>query len=135
MLFLLTKESFVGGQSAYQLDGGSYSTDAGKNDIRAIYDQENIEIKFFWRYQRDINFFDKKLMAFATKHGIDTKPYTASSEYWTATTWLDVSKKKSPARARLWIQIGYYFSFNTKVKYISPGSASFIREAWTLYPQ
>jgi len=47
VLFLLTKESFVGGQSAYQLDGGSYSTDAGKNDIRAIYDQENIEIKFF----------------------------------------------------------------------------------------
>jgi hypothetical protein len=81
VLSLLTKESFVGGQSAYQLDDGSYSIDAGENDIRAIYDQENAEIKFFCRYQRDMNFYDKKLMAFATKHGIDTKPCTVSSEY------------------------------------------------------
>ena len=80
VLSLLTKESFVGGQSAYQLDDGSYSIDAGENDIRTIYDQENAEIKFFCRYQRGMNFYDKKLMAFATQHGIDTKPYTASSE-------------------------------------------------------
>ncbi len=81
VLSLLTKESFVGGQSTYQLDDGSYSIDAGENDIRAIYDQENAEIKFFCRYQRDMNFYDKKLMAFATKHGIYTKPCTVSSEY------------------------------------------------------
>ena len=80
VLSLLTKESFIGGQSTYQLDDGSYSIDAGENDIRAIYDQENAEIKFFCRYQRDIKFYDKKLMAFATKYGIDTQPYTASSE-------------------------------------------------------
>ena len=80
VLSSLTKESFVGGQSAYQLDDGTFSIDAGENDIRAIYDQENAEIKFFCRYQRDIKFYDKKLMAFATQHSIDTKPYTASSE-------------------------------------------------------
>ena len=73
VLSLLTKDSFVGGQSAYQLGDGSYSIDAGENDIRAIYDQENAEIKFFCRYKRDMNFYDKKLMAFATKRGIETK--------------------------------------------------------------
>jgi len=81
VLSSLTKESLVGGQSAYQLNDGSYSVDAGENDIRAIYDQENAELKFFCRYQRDMNFYDKKLMAFATKHDIDTKPCTTSSEY------------------------------------------------------
>ncbi|WP_286823929.1 MULTISPECIES: hypothetical protein [unclassified Idiomarina] len=81
MLSSLTKESFAGGQSAYQLDDGTFSIDAGENDIRAIYDEENAAIKFFCRYQRDIDFYDKKLMSFATKHGIDTKPCTASSEY------------------------------------------------------
>ena len=81
VLSSLTKESFVVGQSAYQLNDGSYSVDAGENDIRAIYDQENAELKFFCRYQRDMNFYDKKLMAFATKHDIDTKPCTTSSEY------------------------------------------------------
>ena len=81
VLSSLTKESFVGGQSAYQLDDGTFSIDAEENDIRAIYDQENAEIKFFCRYQRDMHFYDKKLMAFATKHGIDTKPCTTSSEY------------------------------------------------------
>jgi hypothetical protein len=81
VLSSLTKESFVGGQSAYQLDDGSYSIDAGENDIRAIYDAANAELKFFCCYQRGMHFYYKKLMAFATKHGIDTKPCTASSEY------------------------------------------------------
>ncbi len=80
VLSSFTKESFVGGQSAYQLDDGCYSIDAGENDIRAIYDEENAALKFFYRYQRDMNFYDKKLMAFATKHGIDTKPCTVTSE-------------------------------------------------------
>ena len=49
---------------------GTFSIDAGENDIRAIYDAANVELKFFCRYQRDMNFYDKKLIAFATKHGI-----------------------------------------------------------------
>ncbi|MRJ41621.1 MULTISPECIES: hypothetical protein [Idiomarina] len=81
VLSTFTRECFVGGRAAYQLDDGSYSIDAGENDIRAIYDQENTFVKFFCRYQRDMNFYDKKLMAFATKHGIDTKPCIISSEY------------------------------------------------------
>ena len=80
LLTTFTQECFVGGQVAYRLDDGTFSIDAGENDIRAIYDQENAEIKFFCRYQRDMNFYDKKLMAFATKHGIDTKPCTVTSE-------------------------------------------------------
>ena len=80
VLTIFTQESFVGGQVAYRLDDGTFSIDAGENDIRAIYDAANAELKFFCRYQRDMNFYDKKLMAFATKHSIDTKPYTASSE-------------------------------------------------------
>ena len=80
VLSTFTREYFVGGRAAYQLDDGTYSVDAGENDIRAIYDQENAEIKFFCRYQRDMNFYDKKLMAFATKHCIDTKPCIISSE-------------------------------------------------------
>ena len=51
VLTIFTQECFVGGQVAYQLDDGSYSIDAGENDIRAIYDQENTEVKFFCRYQ------------------------------------------------------------------------------------
>jgi len=81
VLSSLTKESLVGGQSAYQLDDGTFSIDAGENDTQAYYDENEATIKFFCRYQRDMHFYDKKLMAFATKHGIDTKPCTASSEY------------------------------------------------------
>ena len=77
----LVHRSFVGGRAAYQLDDGTYSVDAGENDIWAICDAANVELKFFCRYQRDIKFYDKKLMAFATKHGIDKKPCTVSSEY------------------------------------------------------
>ena len=80
VLSTFTREYFVGGRAAYQLDDGTYSVDAGENDIRAIYDQENAEIKFFCRYQRDMNVYDKKLMAFATKHGIETKSCTVTSE-------------------------------------------------------
>ena len=81
VLSSLTKESFVGGQSAYQLDDGSYSIDAGENDIRAIYDAANAELKFFCRYQRDMNFYDKKQMAFASKHSIShTKMSQSQSE-------------------------------------------------------
>jgi len=67
--------------NGHQLDDGSFSIYVGENDIRAIYDEENAAITFFCRYQRDMNFYDKKLMAFATKHGIETKSCTVTSEY------------------------------------------------------
>lgn len=56
------------------------------------YDEENAAMKLLGGCQRGMNFYDKKLMAFATKHGIETKPCTTSSEYRTAATCLDVSK-------------------------------------------
>ncbi|KXI29590.1 hypothetical protein AX660_05920 [Paraglaciecola hydrolytica] len=72
VLTMFTQECFVGGQAAYRLDDGSFSIDAGENDIRAIYEEPNAAIKFFCRYKQDMNFYDNKLQAFATKHGIDT---------------------------------------------------------------
>ncbi|RUO35495.1 hypothetical protein CWE13_11230 [Aliidiomarina shirensis] len=72
---------FCCGHAAYRLDDGTFSINAGENDVRAIYNEENAAINFLCRYERDMNFYDKKLMAFATKHEIDTKPCTISSEY------------------------------------------------------
>lgn len=70
LLSALTQDHFVGGRAAYQLDDGSYSIDAGENDIRAIYDENAAAITFFCRYQRDMALYDKKLQSFAAKHGL-----------------------------------------------------------------
>ncbi|RUO36930.1 hypothetical protein CWE13_08785 [Aliidiomarina shirensis] len=72
ILSTLTKEQFIGGRAAYILDDGSYSIDAGQNDIRAIYYAEESTIKFFCRYEREIAFYDKKLKFFAENHSIHT---------------------------------------------------------------
>jgi hypothetical protein len=69
-LSAFTKENFVGGRAAYHLGNGSYSIDTGENDIRAIYDDENEVIRFFCRYEKEMPRYDKKLQAFACKHGI-----------------------------------------------------------------
>lgn len=73
ILSSFTNKTFVGGQSGQKLANGGYNTDAGKNDIRAYYEEDEETIKFFCRYERDMKFYDKKLMAFA-KHSIDAKP-------------------------------------------------------------
>lgn len=74
-----TKENFVGGQSAYLLDDGSFNVDAGENDLRAYFDENEATIKFFCRDERDVEFYDKKLTAFAAKHGIArNKPSAAN---------------------------------------------------------
>lgn len=49
VLSQVATERFVGGRAAYLLDDGSYSIEAGENDIRAIYDQERLEVSFFSR--------------------------------------------------------------------------------------
>ncbi|WP_170949038.1 hypothetical protein [Arsukibacterium tuosuense] len=72
LLTAFAQECFIGGHAAYQLDDGSFSIDAGENDVRAIYDEDNTAIKFFCRYKRDMRFYDNKLQTFAAKHGIDT---------------------------------------------------------------
>lgn len=78
-LSAFTKENFVGGQAAHKLDGGGFNIDAGENDIRAYYDEAEGSIKFICRDKRYMPFYDKKLLAFASKYGIDTKPRTAKS--------------------------------------------------------
>ena len=70
VLSRFAQECFVGGQAAYRLDDGSFSIDAGENDIRAIYDEPNTAIRFFCCYKRDAGFYDRKLQTFAAKHGI-----------------------------------------------------------------
>ena len=68
VLSRFAQECFVGGQAAYRLVDGSYSIDAGENDIRAIYDEPNMAIRFFCRSSRNVGFYDRKLQSFAFKH-------------------------------------------------------------------
>jgi hypothetical protein len=75
VLSAFTTENFVGGRAAYHLGNGYYSIDAGENDIRAIYDEENAVVRFFCRYDKEITRYEKKLKDFATKYVI-----TLSSE-------------------------------------------------------
>lgn len=72
VLSTLAKE-FVGGRDAYLLSSGTYSIDAGENDIRAMYDEENITVRFFCRYERDKGRYDTKIQSFASKHGLETR--------------------------------------------------------------
>lgn len=68
VLSTLTREQFVGGQAAYLLKDGTYSIDAGENDIRAIYDEGASVIKFLCRHENEKAFYEKKLQSFAAKH-------------------------------------------------------------------
>lgn len=72
VLSTFAQENFVGGRAAYRLVDGSYSIDAGENDIRAIYDEETTALKFICRHKREMSFYDKKLQSFAAKHGINS---------------------------------------------------------------
>lgn len=69
-LSAFTVEHFVGGQAAYHIGNNSYLIDAGENDIRAIYDNENKVVRFFCRYEREMPRYENKLKAFASKQGI-----------------------------------------------------------------
>lgn len=79
VLSAFSKECFVDGQAAYKLDGGTYSIDAGENDIRARYDEYNETVEFICRYKVDLLLYEKKLLAFASKHGISTSNHSANS--------------------------------------------------------
>tara|TARA_Y100001937_G_C7120546_1_gene332349 strand:- start:486 stop:773 length:288 start_codon:yes stop_codon:yes gene_type:complete len=72
VLTMFTQECFVDGQEAYQLDDGTFSIDAGENDVRAIYDPDDAVLKFLCRQKREMPFYDKKLQTFAAKHSIKT---------------------------------------------------------------
>lgn len=70
VLSSFTRENYVSGQRAYLLNDGSYNVDAGENDIRAYFDENEATIKFFCRDELDVEFYDRKLTSFAAKHGI-----------------------------------------------------------------
>jgi hypothetical protein len=74
VLSSFTKEYFIAGRAAYQLADGSYSLDAGENDIRAFYDKDRAVIQFFCRYERDSLLYEKKIQSFASKHVINHSP-------------------------------------------------------------
>lgn len=70
-LSVFTRECFVLGQAAYQIDKNRFSIDAGENDIRALYDEESGLVKFFCRYDDDMPKYEKKLKTFAMSHDIE----------------------------------------------------------------
>ena len=61
---------FVQGQAAYEIDTNRFAIDAGENDVRALYDEENGLVKFFCRYEEDMAKYDKKLKQFALSHDV-----------------------------------------------------------------
>jgi len=71
-LSLFAQENFVQGQAAYHLGNNRYSVDAGENDLRAIFDEDEHLVKFFCRYDDEKARYEKMLVSFAKKHGIDT---------------------------------------------------------------
>ena len=77
LLSALTREQFVRGRAAYRLASGGFNIDAGENDIRAYYDEQQQVTRFFCRYQKDINKYEAKLREFAVKHSneCDLVPY------------------------------------------------------------
>lgn len=77
-LNILINECFVGGQKAYKLDDGGFNIDAGENDIRAYYDEDEETLNFICRYERDRALYDRKLMVFAINHSINTRRFTAN---------------------------------------------------------
>jgi hypothetical protein len=56
-------------REAYPLESdGRWNIDAGENDVRAICDEDGDTIKFFCRYQSDIQRTEAKINDFASKY-------------------------------------------------------------------
>lgn len=55
-------------QAAYPLTSGMWNIDAGENDVRAVHHDNNGIIRFFCRYQHDVQFTEAKISDFASKH-------------------------------------------------------------------
>ena len=70
ILSSFAKENFVAGQKAYWLNDGGINIDAGENDIRAYYYENEATIKFFCRDERNMTIYDRKLRAFAAEHSV-----------------------------------------------------------------
>lgn len=71
-LSIFTRENFVQGNAAYHLGGNRYAVDAGENDLRAIFDEERLLVKFFCRYKEEKARYEIKIQSFANKHDIGT---------------------------------------------------------------
>lgn len=54
-------------ENAYPLTGGMWNIDAGENDVRAIYRDNNGIIKFFCRSKQDLPRIEKKIAEFASE--------------------------------------------------------------------
>lgn len=69
-LSTFTKQHFVQGQAAYEIDTNRFAIDAGENDVRALYDVENGLVKFFCRYEEVMAKSDKQFQQFTVSHDI-----------------------------------------------------------------
>tara|TARA_R110002012_G_scaffold244889_3_gene419883 strand:- start:8448 stop:8762 length:315 start_codon:yes stop_codon:yes gene_type:complete len=59
---LLAKEQFHS-RDAYQ-----YNIDGSMNDVRAIKDTNNLSIRLFCRYAKDVQRFNQRMVRFADSH-------------------------------------------------------------------
>lgn len=75
-LSLFAQENFVQGQAAYHLGNNRFLVDAGENDLRAVFDEDERLIKFFCRYDGEKARYEKMLMSFAKKHDLKTGSLT-----------------------------------------------------------
>jgi hypothetical protein len=60
-------------REAYPLESGEWNIDAGENDVRAIHRDNNGIIRFFCRYESDIQPTEKKINDFASNHPDECK--------------------------------------------------------------
>jgi len=67
LISLIATERFRA-KEAYSLESGRWNIDAGENDVRAIYRNDDGLIKFFCRYESDIQPTEAKINNFAINH-------------------------------------------------------------------
>lgn len=65
---LLAKEQFHS-RDAYPLDNpNQYNIDGSMNDVRAITDTNNLSIRLFCRYAKDVQRINNRMVRFADSH-------------------------------------------------------------------
>tara|TARA_R110002167_G_scaffold2284_5_gene11696 strand:- start:159 stop:491 length:333 start_codon:yes stop_codon:yes gene_type:complete len=65
---LLAKEQFSS-RNVYPLDNPNhYNIDNSMNDVRAITDTDNLSIRLFCRYAKDVERFNQRLIKFVDSH-------------------------------------------------------------------
>ena len=67
IIFLLSEEQFNNNHGVCELDHRQYDID-GRNDVRAIINEEKRLIRVCCRYANDVQSINKKIINFANNH-------------------------------------------------------------------